>query len=248
MKDWRLLLAIVGVIFLVARGTFSLFLPIESESFGDTRTHPPKKELRPGFKGEIVLSGIEETWTFEVPKKLKVRQSGRLFIKCEIKEYLCEIEIDTSCSNTKISKPLYIDSSITIAIQGPFEWESDQTKTTQKKHPNPIEWSWVFTPKERGEKLIQVELPAIDDTSNLKFRTILFPNQDRLLDSTSRFVVIPVKIEGLFPVSEEDEKCIMLLAWLIGPAFTAPWLKWLVKYIYEKIRKSKPESKIILPS
>ena len=242
LRNWRVKLAAVGgVIWLTAIfGTLPVLLrePATLVRAEATRSHSHSQfQVLQGFCGAISTSSwTEERWSFQAPVKIVAGSSGSLRVQAEIVDHEMTISGPVGdagplpyCPNDhQTTKPDYIKEPVTISVSGPFNWGGEQEQTTPPNHPNPLEWSWVLTSDEPGGKIIQIELPARSDESRIRTKRT-YEVRDESNNPSSRFIQIPVKVASVGLVTPRVESILVLLGWLVGPAFSAPWLVWLVR-------------------
>ena len=233
--NWRATLAVVGAA-ISALGIIAAFRPevpqVTIVGGNATRSHSFFfSEIPTGFCGPIhTTSWIEEKWSWQASNQILVGDSGRLRIEVEITRHKSSTAgpVDGRCpGSSETVKPPDIEQPMTIAVSGALKWGGDQKQTTPPNHPNPAEWSWIFTGEQPGDAIIQIELPLQKKKSAIK-TTRIFEVRDASNSPSSRFVQIPVKILARGLVSPEAQSIIAALAWFVGPAFGAPWVIWLV--------------------
>ncbi len=91
---------------------------------------------------------ILEEWSLKAPKRIQEGISDRLYLQCFCTKVADSYDTDTGPYYEKLA---YIDTPTSVTVSGPF-WDSPQTQSTAPKHPNPLEWSWAFTPTFPSEK------------------------------------------------------------------------------------------------
>jgi hypothetical protein len=236
---WRTWLALVGAIIwlLAIAGTIwhPAPLPPFSMAEGDaSRSHSNSTTIiKTGACGPIqTRKQINEHWSWRWTETMVVGSSGELKVYAEITDVSSTIAgpVEGKCpSETRRSRPDLISEPMTLLVSGPF-WKEEQKQTTPSNHPNPLEWSWVLTPSDIGDKIIQLELPTRPKESAIK-TTRTFEVRDAANNPSSRFVRLPVSVSSAGWLSPNAQSILFLLAWLVGPAFSAPWLAWLVKRV-----------------
>lgn len=186
--------------------------------------------------GPIRISSILEKWSWEVPKRLAIGEDALLKLKCKI------INIQSTIQSTPLGRDIPIEEShhpvekipdkigksFKIQVSGDFGWGEETTKDFPAETNNPLEWDIIFTARTSGKKLIKVTLPQFDKSTELRTdRQFLEENSNT--NPKKQYFVIPISVADKEPLSPWARLILQFLGWLVGPAFTAPWIIWLIR-------------------
>lgn len=201
-----------------------------------SRSHSFRSDtVKTGFCGPTPSTRwIKEDWSWQWPKQIVVGDSRRLRVQAELTEHIetRPPPVREGCdARTNVSKPTRIQEPMTLMASGPFKWGGDQKQTTPPGHPNPLIWSSLLTAEEAGDKLIQIELPVQKSQTPIVIQRS-FQKDGAPFSRDDRFVVLPVNVAPAGLVSPNVQTATLVLAWIVGPAFSAPWLVWLFKRVF----------------
>lgn len=177
---------------------------------------------------ERIVTFTREVWSWNVARELTLGQDGYLKVTRTIEKHRLPLHIaraqgllgespgatksseSTSVTSTSQSDVSQKNEGLHVKVEGDFQWHSSQA---QLMAPDSREWSWLFTANRRGSKGIQLILPPVSDTIRWQRPSSTSVTETKL---DSRFIYVPVKVTGLFGLSEEQEATTKLLGRFFG--------------------------------
>jgi len=186
---------------------------------------------QPGQENTVIVS---ETWQWSIPTRLYEGDSGRLVMHCSVRRL----------KPGSASELLQVTEPITVGLSGPFDVGARQVNGTSLADGT-LEWSWILTPNEPGEKLLQIELPP-RSLARLFLPAKSFENLgDAGRESRSRFIVVPLSVGQHGWIGETARNLLLFISWLLGPALAAPWLHRMIER-WSQRRAEQNRRRIIL--